>query len=118
MLGLGEPPGLLGRRSSPLRVPHHREEHRRHQRDLGELVGTFVAASDRPGERGARDHHHDEQDEHRRAEAPQPDAVDEREADPHEVERDRLPVAELQDDRDVGGREQPPRDLDPASTER
>ncbi len=40
----GHPLGLLHRRQATARVPHHRQEHRRHERHLGELVERLVTS--------------------------------------------------------------------------
>src|SRR5215218_4234492 len=86
MVGFGEPLRLIDRDLSSVSVPHHRYEHRRHQRDLRQLVGSLVAACDGPCERGAGDGDHHEEKDHRGSKPPYPEPVDEREADPDEVE--------------------------------
>jgi hypothetical protein len=102
---------------APAGVPHHRQEHRGHQRHLEQLAPQLAPVErverDR---RGGRDHHAGEHDQ-RRASRPHPEAVDERQADPDEVERDRLPARPGDHRGVVDDREQKPEQLDVVAAE-
>ena len=86
--------GLLHRRETSPRVPDHRQEHRRHQRDLGELVERGHVPPHVDPDQRARRHHHEGEDPQRGAGLPHPEAVEDGEAHPDEVERHRLPFGE------------------------
>jgi hypothetical protein len=97
------------------RVPDHGAEHRGHQRHLGELFGRQAVVDHRRGHRGAGAQADRRQDREGRAHRPQPEPVEQREADPDLVERDRRPRGD-QDDRDrVRERERGPQQLRPAA---
>ena len=102
---------VLGRLLA-VHVPHHAPEHRRHQRDLGQLLRRLGTPVDVKADAGARRHHDDGQHPHGRPGGPVTKSVEQREADPDEVERDRLPVFEPEDRDQVEHREDRPRQVD------
>ena len=74
------------------RVPDHREEHRGHQGDLEQLAPQLVAGERILKDQRSRCADHCEQREIGRGRAPHSEAVHERQADPDEMEWDRLPT--------------------------
>ena len=97
----------LGRQLA-VRVPRHRQEHQGKQRVLGQLGGGLGADDDVIGDadRGHREH----RAATHRVGPPVPGAepVDERQARPDQVERDRLPVGEHDHEVEVDQGEDPP----------
>ena len=89
-----------------------------HQRDLVELVHGLGAPVDVPADRGERGHHDHGEHPQRRPGRPDPEPVEQRQADPDEVERDRLPVREHQDGDQVHHGEQGPGHVDPGDPPR
>ena len=83
--------GAHGRLPAPC-VPHHREEHRRHERHLEELAPELDPLERVGEDRGARGDDDRAEHQRRRLRLPDAEAVDERQADPDEMERDRLPA--------------------------
>ena len=104
---------LLGGRQATPRVPHHRGEHRGHERHLGELIQLLPAPDDVLIDQRARGHHHEREDHHRWAGPPDAEPVQDRQAHPDEVERDRLPLRYERHRGEVREREEDPRDVDP-----
>ena len=103
---LGQRLGHAHRLLPPLRVEDHGEEHQRHQRHLGLLRPALAAGHDRD-QRHAAGRDADEEDaEHRARAPPDAEAVEDREADVDEVERDGLPTRETSGSRS-GGPSQP-----------
>ena len=105
---LGDTDRLL----SPAGVPDHGEEHRGHERHLGQLAGQLRPAADvehdhQPG-RGADAG----EDERRGHGTPDPEAVEQRQAHPDEVEGNRLPARPPDHGDDVGRRERDPEQVD------
>ena len=96
----------------PARVPHHREKHRRHQRHLEQLAPELIADERVLQDQRAGRRHDDAEGEVRGGDAPDPEPVHEGEADPDEVERDRLPTGPQAHGDEVRARERRPRDLD------
>jgi len=97
------------------RVPDHREEHRRHQRHLEQLapeLDPFEGVGE--NQRACPEEDHGEH-ERRRRRAPHTEAVEQRQADPDEVERDRLPARPDRHRRQVRGGEDAPGELEAAS---
>ena len=104
----------LAKRGLPApRVPDHREEHGRHERHLRQLARELRAHVDVPqDQRAGRDDHRAEHGQHR-PDPPDAEAVQQRQADPDEVERDRLPRLPERHRDEVRGREETPPDLQP-----
>ena len=109
---LGDALNLCERRLPALRVPDHGEEHRRHERHLEQLTPE-LDAGERVGHdaRARREDHHGKDGPHR-SRRPDADAVDEREGDPDEVERDRLPARPGDHRHEIRNREGRPRSLE------
>ena len=98
-------------------MPHHREEHRRHERHFEKLAPELdpLEGVDK-NRRAGRD---EDRAEHERGHLRPPDAeaIEERQADPDEVERDRLPARPCDHYRDVRRGERDPRNLDEVLTQ-
>ena len=87
-----EPLHGLKRRLPAPGVPHHRDEHGRHERHLEQLAPELSALKGVVEDHDAGRRRHGREHDRRRAQAPHPEAVQDREAHPDEVERDRLPA--------------------------
>ena len=113
--GLRERLHLVHRRLTAPRMPHHRHEHRAHQRHLEQLAPELDAVECVAED--ARAGSEDDDGEHRERHGRRPDSepVDDRQADPDEVERDRLPARPGDHRGEVGERERPPPALDPVT---
>ena len=107
LLGLTPRPSASGV-LAPARVPDHREEHRRHERHLEELAPLLVAAERVVHDQERRSKPRTTARTKPSAEAPDPEAVEQRQADPDEVERDRLPARPQGHRGEVGERERDP----------
>ncbi|HEV8279139.1 MAG TPA: hypothetical protein VGQ26_26075 [Streptosporangiaceae bacterium] len=103
---------LLPGRHGPPYEQHHGREHRRHQRDLGKLIGCLVAGYDISAQADARD----DDDRGQRcgggSHRPHPPAVQQGQADPDKVEWHGGPFPEYQDPGHIDQDENPPADLD------
>ncbi len=96
----------------PPRMPDHREEHGRHERDLEQLAPGLRAVVDVDEDQLAGDDADGDEGDEGRAQPPDAEAVDEREADPDEVERDGLPGLPAEHREGVRRGEHDPRGLD------
>ena len=115
---LADPARLLLRGELAPGVPHHGQEHGRHERDLGQLGDRLGAARHVHADgRGGRRHDHAE---HRQRGPGRPGAepVHQREADPDEVEGDGLPAGEREDRDQVDGGERRPHGVQQGRPER
>ena len=115
LLALEQRPALLGALfcdalglDAPARMPDHRQEHRRHQRHLEELPPQLNSAECIEADRQRRHPHHEPEHDERSPHRPHPEAVQEREADPDEVKRDRLPARPREHRHVVQGSERDP----------
>ena len=113
-LALGGAPRLLERHVAPVGVPHHREEHREHERDLGELVEPVAGDLHGAQQRVARRHGDDREHERGAPAPPRAEAVEQGQAHPHEVEGHGLPVVPADHDGQVDRREGAPAEVRPA----
>ena len=117
---LGEQLGALGRFVlklpdrvlAPARMPDHRQEHRRHQRYLEQLAPELLAVEGVAQDQRARRRNHEAEHDAGGARRPDPEAVDQGQADPDEVERDRLPARDEPHRDQVRHGEGEPRELD------
>ena len=98
-------------------VPHHREEHRRHERHLEELAPELDPLEGVGEDRRARGDEDRSEHERRHVRLPDAEAVQERQADPDEVERNRLPARPHDHRREVRRGEREPRDFDGVLTQ-
>ena len=117
-LGLRRSARLFHRALPAVRVPRHGQEHGGHQRYLRQLGDVLLTAFDRPAERDRRRDDHGAEHDARRPGLPDPVSVEQGEAHPDRSGRNRLPAGDDEHERDVGGREQAPRDLEPMLTHR
>ena len=99
LLGLGQ------RSGTPPDVPHHGDEHHRHQRHLGQLLPVVVALDDESAHAAAGRHDDHRQDHAGTSRRPALHAVHDGKAHPDEVERDHLEVRDPQHDEQAGCRE-------------
>ena len=120
---LGQDPGdlrgdqlvrALGRQPAP-GVPGHREEHRCHQRYLGELGGRLMPSPHVDSDADRRQQHHRAKHPQRVAGPPGAEPVDQGQADPDEVERDGFPAGEHDNEVEVGQAENHPGRVDQAA---
>lgn len=94
-------------------VEDHRAEDGGHQRDLGQLLSLPVTGPDVVHQRDSAHEHDGGECDGRDGQVPDPPAVEQREADPDEVEGHRGPRAEHPDRGRIGHDGQAPGDLDP-----
>ena len=113
-LALGGAADLLERGVAPVGVPHHRQEHGEHERDLGELVEPVAGDLHRTG--AARSPWSRSRPRARPpcSRAATPEAVEHGQAHPDEVERHGLPVVPADHDGQVDRREGAPGEVRPA----
>ena len=110
---LGDPHRI----NAPARVPDHGQKHGRHERDLEQLAPQLDARERVEHDRRARKDDHEAQNDERRPERPHAEAVEQREADPHEMERDRLPARPRDHRPVVDESEQHPQQLHSVTTQ-
>jgi hypothetical protein len=99
---------------APPGVPDHRDEHRRHERHLGQLVEGLESPADVEPDEGRGGQHDRSENGQRGSDVPHSEPVQQSEAHPDEMERHGLPVREEEHRCKVRDREQHPGDVDPA----
>ena len=109
---LGAQLGHAQRVLTPSCMPDHGEEHRGHERHLEELAPELDPLEGVHEDQPAGTDDYGRENDRRPAAIPNAEAVDQGQADPHEVERDRFPVGPKAHRDEVGGRERSPRQLD------
>ena len=109
---LGAQLGRAQRVLAPTGMPDHGEEHRGHQRHLEELAPKLDPVEGVHEDQSTRAGDHGRENDPRSVATPDAEAVNQGQADPYEVERDRLPVGPEAHCDEVGGRERSPRQLD------
>ena len=98
-------------------VPGHREEHRRHERHLGDLIERLEAARDVDPDGHSGRHHHRSQGPHRGPDVPHPEPIQKGQAHPDEVERHRLPIGQQEHGDQVEDGKGDPGGVDPMTAE-
>jgi len=93
-LALGSRADLAHGGLAPAGVPDHGDEHGAHQRHFGHLVDAMAGLQRALEQRGAGGHTDHREHDAGRARRPDAEAVEDRQADPDEVERDGLPLVQ------------------------